>query len=432
MAQEIELKFIVSPHSVAEIKRCLNDWAPEHHPACTLTNIYFETEDSQLRRQDMGLRIRGRDDRYEMTMKTAGRVVGGLHQRPEYNVDLEKPELDLARFPQDIWPAEWDIVTLQARLTPLFTTHFQRETWIVTEGTSRIECALDVGEISAQGLAEPLFELELELLEGEPEALFILARRLLELEGLRMGLLSKAARGYHLAQGAPVREIKPLGTLPLVSKSTVEQAMEAALQQGLNSWLYHEELWARGQLAAKNHIVAAIGSIRAALALFGSMITRKASSELREGLMRCEALLQEAQESEPLLSSSQFGLVRLSLTRWLVEKAWRNYQDDKGAAKLAGSFKRFSDTQLSRHVAELKSVFQRPLGEGHADKLARLTKEIDTLQILASSYPNGQSQVWLENWQGLQHAIQTGSMSEIEHYRNEAISQKPFWLHSGK
>jgi triphosphatase len=31
----------------------------------------------------MGLRIRGEKGRYEMTMKIAGRVVGGLHQRPE-------------------------------------------------------------------------------------------------------------------------------------------------------------------------------------------------------------------------------------------------------------------------------------------------------------------------------------------------------------
>ncbi|KAB0960187.1 adenylate cyclase, partial [Cronobacter sakazakii] len=39
---------------------------------------------------------------------------------------------------------------------------------------------------------------------------------------------------------------------------------------------------------------------------------------------------------------------------------------------------------------------------------------------------------WLDNWQGLRHAIETGQRIEIEHFRNEAISQAPFWRHSGK
>ncbi len=39
---------------------------------------------------------------------------------------------------------------------------------------------------------------------------------------------------------------------------------------------------------------------------------------------------------------------------------------------------------------------------------------------------------WLENWQGLRHAIATGQRIEIEHFRNEANNQEPFWLHSGK
>ncbi|PIN63755.1 inorganic triphosphatase, partial [Klebsiella pneumoniae] len=46
-----------------------------------MLNIYYETADNWLRRHDMGLRIRGDQGRYEMTLKIAGRVVGGLHQR---------------------------------------------------------------------------------------------------------------------------------------------------------------------------------------------------------------------------------------------------------------------------------------------------------------------------------------------------------------
>ena len=88
MAQEIELKFIVNHSAVAALRDHLNTLGGEHHDPVQLLNIYYETPDNWLRGHDMGLRIRGENGRYEMTMKVAGRVTGGLHQRPEYNLSL--------------------------------------------------------------------------------------------------------------------------------------------------------------------------------------------------------------------------------------------------------------------------------------------------------------------------------------------------------
>ena len=85
MAQEIELKFIVHPESVETLRQHLHTLTEERVAATQLLNIYYETPDSWLRSHDMGLRIRGNNGVYEMTMKIAGRVIGGLHQRPEYN-----------------------------------------------------------------------------------------------------------------------------------------------------------------------------------------------------------------------------------------------------------------------------------------------------------------------------------------------------------
>lgn len=36
----------------------------------------------------MGLRIRQEDQELTLTLKTNGKVVGGLHSRPEYNLPL--------------------------------------------------------------------------------------------------------------------------------------------------------------------------------------------------------------------------------------------------------------------------------------------------------------------------------------------------------
>ena len=432
MPQEIELKFIVNPAALDNLRNTLNSLESEHSEPRQLLNIYYETAENTLRGHDMGLRIRGTDGRYEMTMKVAGRVTGGLHQRPEYNVELSKPELDLALLPAEVWPEGVAPATLQPALKPLFSTDFAREKWVVTHRGSKIELALDLGEVKAGEISEPLCELELELLEGETAAVLELAQQLVTQPGLRQGSLSKAARGYHLAAGDASREIKPLGVLHVAPKATVEQGLEGALEMALEHWQYHEELWVRGSKAAKNGVLNGVGLVRHALALFGGIVPRKASAHLRELLMTCEALLAQDLKAEELVYSPESSRAKLALTEWLVNRQWQKFVDEKDRTRLAGSFKRFADTHLSRHAAELRNTFQRPLGDAYGDQLPRLARATDSVRLLAGVYDDAVTLPWLDNWQGLRHAITTRQQVEIEHYRNEAISQAPFWLHSGK
>ena len=166
-------------------------------------------------------------------MKVAGRVTGGLHQRPEYNVALSEPTLDLAQLPTEVWPNGELPADLASRVQPLFSTDFYREKWLVAVDGSQIEIALDQGEVKAGEFAEPICELELELLSGDTRAVLKLANQLVSQTGLRQGSLSKAARGYHLAQGNPAREIKPTTILHVAAKADVEQGLEAALERGV-------------------------------------------------------------------------------------------------------------------------------------------------------------------------------------------------------
>jgi triphosphatase len=166
MAQEIELKFIVEKDSVDALRQHLHTLSGEHHAPVQLLNIYYETPDNWLRRHDMGLRIRGASGRYEMTMKIAGRVVGGLHQRPEYNIDISKPELELERFPAEVWPKANCRHAGGAGAAAVQHRFLARK--MAGDGRqSRIEIALDLGEVKAGEFQEPICELELELLEGD-------------------------------------------------------------------------------------------------------------------------------------------------------------------------------------------------------------------------------------------------------------------------
>ena len=259
-----------------------------------------------------------------------------------------------------------------------------------------------------------------------------LARRLVNQSGLRQGSLSKAARGYHLAAGNAPRVLKETTILRVAPKASVEQGLEAALELALSQWQYHEELWVRNVKNAKSHVLAAIALVRHTLALFGGIVPRKASAHLRDLLTQTETLMLSDVSAQTAIYSLQAASAKLALTEFLVTRGWRAFLDAKAEAKIAENFKRFADIHLSRHAAELKSTFAYPLGDKYGDQLPRLSRNIDSMLLLSGAYDGPQAQAWLENWQGLKHAIETRQHIEIEHFRNEAISQEPYWLHSGK
>ncbi|MGG6137458.1 inorganic triphosphatase [Pantoea allii] len=433
MTIEIELKFIAKPNAAGKLAERLAAFPHQHQAARQLTNIYFETDDNQLRRWNMGLRIRGVDQRYEMTLKTAGTTLGGLHQRGEYNVDLTEPTLDISRLPADIWPEGTDVAALQQRLQPLFSTHFEREIWVVTAGSSDVEIACDRGEVTAGEFSEPLSEVELELKGGQRSEMLTFARQLIAVGDLRMGSLSKAARGYQLAKGNPPRELKPFPLLKAGPKATVEEGMVAAMAAGLDHWQYHEEVWLRGNKRAREAVREALDVLRQAFALFGALVPRKASSELRQKLTTLEeTLLNEDVDADSFCFSVISVETQLALTHWLAESHWRQWIDEKGQTKLNGSFKRFGDIMLGRINADLKETFSTiHQTNEYQDKATRLDRQLLAVHLLAGAYSPDAVHDWLAPWQQLQRAIREQQHASLDWLKAQAMKQPPFWLTSG-
>lgn len=218
---ETELKMSAIPAAIPHIIQRILILPHQHSAPKKLTNLYFETTDNQIRRWDMGLRIRGVDDHYEMTIKTAGNVVAGLHQRPEYNVELAQPKLELARFPAEIWPENTDLAQLETQLDVLFNTDFYREIWLVDFQDSQIEVVLDKGVIRTHQYELPIEEFELELKKGHVSDVIALAAYLGEKGGLRLASRSKAARGYYLAKDKPDLSLSVVNLSP--SDTTAQQ-----------------------------------------------------------------------------------------------------------------------------------------------------------------------------------------------------------------
>ncbi|NMP32246.1 inorganic triphosphatase [Thalassotalea sp. M1531] len=239
MATEIELKYLVDDDNIVDKFTAIltKQQYSYTHNTRQLINSYFDTQDKQLRALDFGLRVRKAEDYTEQTIKTAGVVVGGLHQRPEYNVEITGCQPDLSLFPREIWPDNYNVDHLQQKLTPLFSTNFRRESWQVSIGDSVVEVAFDKGAIESKGVEIPISEIELELISGKTGAIFELAELLFESFHLSAGQLSKAARGYQLWQFGQqtTSEAMPLSQLQLNEAMSVERALIKGIEHGLNT-----------------------------------------------------------------------------------------------------------------------------------------------------------------------------------------------------
>jgi triphosphatase len=165
-----------------------------------LVNDYFDNDNLDLRKMDCGLRIRTKNNQCEQTIKTAGKVIGCLHQRPEYNVDIATNKLNLSLFPKDIWPENVNVINLQQSLKVIFSTNFLRKTWLIHQNENVIELALDTGNIGTDLGKETVLinEIEIELVSGNEQALFDLAKKLMTVVVMEPSEVSKAARGYAL------------------------------------------------------------------------------------------------------------------------------------------------------------------------------------------------------------------------------------------
>ena len=428
MTVEIELKFIATPAAMAAFPESLSSLKVQHHETLDLVNTYYDTDAGLLRSHRFGLRVRGCNERYEMTLKSAGRVVNGIVHRPEFNIPLPDSSLDISLLDKDVWPEGTDIAELASSLKPLFSTNFQRQLWLVAFQQSQIEIALDSGSISAGENSEVIGELELELKQGHAADMLALAQQLTMVEGLRLGSQSKAARGYRLLNGAEPRELPGMAVLVPPAKVTVEQGLEASLEWALSQWQNDEECWFDGNSAAQKSVRRALASIRQILTIFGGIIPRKATAPLRERLSELEQLLEAKCPAEDICYQPGYLQLKLALMAWMMNKGWRMFVDNKSKDKLSGSFKRFADVTMSRCLSELKEAFGKRLThDGYSDQQIRLEKQIISFYMLAGAYEQSDSLPYIDAWERL-----LDGQGDREALRRAALEQAPFWLNSGQ
>jgi triphosphatase len=287
---EIELKLSVPKSATARVKKHPLLVAAGAPVSTRMRAVYFDTPELDLRAERAALRVRRAGRTWTQAFKHGGSVNAGLHARNETEQRVTGLHLDLDSL-RDVPGAEiLGRKRVAGRLIQVFETVFTRSAWQVAAGDgSKIEVALDQGDIWSTGRRLPISEVELELVEGNPASLFQLALTLQLTLPLLPENLSKAERGYRLyvnetpapqkaaAAGleAAMQPVQALQAIVAASLSTVQANAEGAIAGADPEYIHQMRV--------------ALRRLRAALAMFarpapgeaGSAAKRETAVELR-------------------------------------------------------------------------------------------------------------------------------------------------------
>ncbi len=195
-------------------------------------DILLDTTDRAITSDGYALRIREVGKRRILTLKGPPLGDGALHRREEIEAVLDadspgsakKGRVSRARWPEPIKSRVSEMIG-EEHLLSLIHTDIHRTTWkIERAGRVVAELAYDVGEVSANGKADAVNELEIELKgAGEETDLHTLGERLRALTPLEPESRTKLSRGLDLLprqRPAPGRR-----DLHALARSTVAAAL---------------------------------------------------------------------------------------------------------------------------------------------------------------------------------------------------------------
>jgi len=370
---EIELKLELDRQNLAKLKRDpLLRTADE--ATDRLVSRYFDTADRGLHKAGYTLRVRHSGNGNIQTVKQEAPAAAGLFQRPEWERPIEgrRPTVDCSDGP---------LAALIGgrKLARAFTTDVRRSVRDFVSNGSRIEIALDEGTIRAGSSKLALCEIELELKGGAPEPLFALARAMNEVVPLRLGVRSKAERGYDLTEADPADALKAdrIELDPLHDARGGFAAIAAACIRHFR--LNEPLLLATGEAETLHQARVALRRLRSAFSLFKPLLEGDANAgrlgdELRwlaaklgavrdldvfiphfegDGADRLvEARAAAMEEARCALESARARKLMIDLAEWLAIGAWRMQPADPICATQNVAL--FAGTLLDRHRRRLQ------------------------------------------------------------------------------
>jgi len=292
---ETELKFELDSDMLEKLRG---------HPALAaaagakrLRSVYFDTPHHDLKNSGVTLRVRETDDGYIQTVKR--RQGAGLFDRNEWETAVAgvRPDLEAIRRTPVAGVLNGD----GGKLAPIFATIVDRRICLWRQGDALVELSLDEGEIAAGEQHEPIRELELELKEGAPSALFSLARDLAREAPMRLSFDSKGERGYRLAGHDGAAAIKAERTA-LSAQMTAGEAFHRVLHSTLSQIAGNAQLLRRSRMPDALHQTrVGLRRLRAALVAFKPIVADEVFPQVRAETKWLAGELDEARDLDVFL-----------------------------------------------------------------------------------------------------------------------------------
>jgi triphosphatase len=389
-AKEIELKLEFDP---ADAPRIVS------HPALKasltppeerdLISVYFDTADFALRKAGVYLRVRDTGTHYIQTIKSLKSEAAPM-ERDEWEREIlsARPELVAAEG-----TALAPLLTPQVRasLRPLFETRIRRKSYLVGSGDSKIEVAIDEGEVVSGERRRPILELELELKQGETNELFRLARTLAETLPLRLAVKTKAERGYELLEPG-TRDVEKAAELDIKPTMASGEAFRAIAESCLRQIVVNEPAMCRGHAEALHQMRIGLRRLRAAITIFDDVVADEDQEKIKAELKWITQELGPARDLDvlaadvlkPLLKAHPGDETIAATHRDVAKKREAAYARAAGSARSA----RFRNAMLdlvewvetgpwsSAEDADCMTRRTRPIAEHARKKLARLRKRV--------------------------------------------------------
>lgn len=235
-----------------------------------LVTTYYDTPGRDLRAAGLTLRVRAKGGRYIQTVKAGGGNVG-LFNRAEWESEIAGETPDPAAWAETA--AEQVLRDADAPVERLFSTVVRRREIPVVQGASKILVTLDEGRVEAPTGDAPLCEIELELQEGDPADLFLVAQGLAETVPLRLSVKAKSAVGFALLDGKGPSIVKA-ETLDLPEGASAGDVFRRVARACLRHMRLNETAFLEGGRPpeALHQIRVALRRLRSALSLFAPML----------------------------------------------------------------------------------------------------------------------------------------------------------------
>jgi len=277
MADEVEIKLRVPPEALKAVPKLgwLKAMAQGPAKRKILRSVYFDTAKGKLKELGLTLRVRHAGKKRLQTVKAEGKSV---FARQEWECEIAGDKPDLRALP----PLK-RLCKIAPRLRPVFETEVTRTVLLLHCDGTVVELALDHGTIKAGRRKQAISEIEIELKDGDPNALVAIAERLAEAFPAAYEMRAKSERGYALAAGETAKPVHARN-VALDAEMTAADALRAIGMECLRHLACNDAAVRAGETEGVHQMRVGLRRLRAAFSLFKEMLADPESREIKAGL----------------------------------------------------------------------------------------------------------------------------------------------------